>query len=198
MSEMKMLLPWYVNGTLNAKERAAVELHLESCGECRAAEAEIRQISKAIDKGQPTPLIPEAPVSAFMEKTFAEEKRETPGSRVPWLAAAASIAGLLAVTYWFVVVVPEPNVFQTVTDPAGSSEISYIFDLETSAADESVRAAVSDAFAGSHIVESEHGYRLTVSMPSATMTELTEFAEMLREIDGVQSVDIVGVQLPLE
>lgn len=199
MNEMKFLLPWYVNGTLSARERAAVELHLESCGECRTAEAEIRQISKAIDKGQPTPLIPEPPVSSFMDTVFAQDNHVPRSRSVPWFAVAASVIGVIAAGFWFMNSVPDPNVFRTVTDSNRNSEISYVFDLETGiSADESVRAAVAEAFAGGHIAQSELGYRLTVSMPSATMTELNEFAQVLREIDGIQKVDIVGVQLPLE
>lgn len=34
------LLPWYVNGTLDADERAAVDAHLASCDRCRAGLAD--------------------------------------------------------------------------------------------------------------------------------------------------------------
>ena len=51
---------------------------------------------------------------------------------------------------------------------------------------------------GGSIVEFDNGYRVAVSMPSATIKELEVFSDSLRHIDGVQRVDIVGVQLPLE
>ena len=31
-----MLLPWYVNGTLEGAELALIEAHLDECAECRA------------------------------------------------------------------------------------------------------------------------------------------------------------------
>ena len=93
--------------------------------------------------------------------------------------------------------IPEVNVFRTVTDPSGSAEIAYVFDVDA-VADAAVRTSIAEAFAGGDIVQSETGYRLTVSMPSATMKELNEFADVLRQIEGVQRVEIIGVQLPLE
>ena len=37
------LLPWHLNGTLEAGETAEVRQHLETCERCRAALAETRQ-----------------------------------------------------------------------------------------------------------------------------------------------------------
>jgi anti-sigma factor RsiW len=34
--QAQQLLPWYVNGTLEADEAALVEAHLAECAECRA------------------------------------------------------------------------------------------------------------------------------------------------------------------
>lgn len=34
--ELQLLLPWYVTGRLEPDERAQVEAHLETCGECQA------------------------------------------------------------------------------------------------------------------------------------------------------------------
>lgn len=193
------LLPWYVNGTLDAEERAVVVQHLDDCSECRDAVAELRRISSAIENEQPTPLVPEPPVQDFLDNVFAQKRRLPESHHAQWIAVAASVLGLIAVTYWAATILPDANVFRTVTDPRGSAQISYVFDLEiASDADGSVRAAVSNAFVGSSIVPSENGYRVAVSMPSATIKELEVFADSMRQIDGVQRVDIVGVQLPFE
>ena len=34
--QAQQLLPWYINGTLEADERAMVEAHLSDCADCRA------------------------------------------------------------------------------------------------------------------------------------------------------------------
>jgi len=198
-NDVNLLLPWYVNGTLTADERAEVEQHLEECGECRAAVEELRQIAIAVDQGEPTPLVPEPPVADFMDKVFAEKNPAPTKRRLSGLAIAASVLALVAVAYWLVGSLPQANVFQTVTDPSSNAEIAYVFDIDTNpGTDAAVRTAVVEAFGDGDFVQSGDGYRLTVSMPSATMQELDEFANVLRQIDGVQQVEIVGVQLPVK
>ena len=196
-TEVSLLLPWYVNGTLSADEQDKVEKHLVGCAECRDTVEQLRAVSAAVEKAEATPLVPEPPVAEFMERTFAKRSTERSSRRVPVWAIAASLLVAVAASFWIVTSIPEANVFRTVTDPSRSAEIAYVFDIDA-ATDASVRTAVAEAFAGGDIVQSESGYRLTVSMPSATMKELNEFADVLRQIDGVQRVEIIGVQLPLE
>lgn len=198
-TEMSLLLPWYVNGTLAADERDVVEQHLQGCEECRQAVSELRNISGAIEKGEPTPLVPEPPVADFLQKTLANKAPASPVRRMQWWSIAASLLAVIAASYWIFVSIPEENIFRTVTDPGGSTEIAYVFDIETAGrADDSIPMAVAERFTGSDIVQTGSGYRLTVSMPSATMKDLHEYAGILEQIDGVQSVSIIGVHLPLE
>lgn len=46
--EIEVLLPWYVNGQLDAAEVAVVDRHLESCGSCRVQLAEERELRDAV------------------------------------------------------------------------------------------------------------------------------------------------------
>ena len=197
--DTELLLPWFVNGTLSAKEHAAVEQHLEDCTGCREALRELQMVSAAVEQEHTTPLIPEPPVEQFLQDALSEKASDAVPSRMRWFAAAASVLLLVAAGYLGLSLLPEANVFRTVTDPSGTAEISYVFDITAAEIhDASIRAAIDDAFAESKITAAEDGYRLTVSMPSATMKELNEFADMLRQIEGVQQVEIIGVQLPLE
>src|SRR5205085_9113021 len=60
------VLPWYVNATLEAGERRAVEEHLKDCAECRQEVLELRaiqsaEIAIAEEIPIPYPQIPELP-----------------------------------------------------------------------------------------------------------------------------------------
>ncbi|HEX4965310.1 MAG TPA: zf-HC2 domain-containing protein [Thermoanaerobaculia bacterium] len=48
------LLPWYLNRTLDAGERAQVQEHLETCGPCGTALAETRQAASVFARHVPT------------------------------------------------------------------------------------------------------------------------------------------------
>lgn len=45
---IEMLLPWYVNGTLDAEELGQVDRHLDGCAACRGLLAEERQLKMAV------------------------------------------------------------------------------------------------------------------------------------------------------
>lgn len=90
MSHAKIapLLPWYVNGTLDAGQRQAVESELAHCAECRADVAEFERVSAAlqdIDARAPGP-------SEFVfSRTMA---------RIDDLAAQAADTTPAAVRWW--------------------------------------------------------------------------------------------------
>jgi hypothetical protein len=48
MSELHQLLPWYVNGTLDAEERASFEAHLPECRACRDEMSVIEELRKEL------------------------------------------------------------------------------------------------------------------------------------------------------
>ncbi len=197
--DTKLLLPWYVNGTLHAEEQAAVVAHLDRCPACRKEVAELRRVSLAVETAQATPLVPEPRVSEFLDQALGRSGRSGSPRHLPWIAVAASVLALVAISYIVANVVPDRNVFRTATDPRGPVEIAYVFDMNVrDGAHESVYEAVSTSFAGGHIVKSEDGFRVTISMPSVTMNELELLADSLRQVEGVRHVDIVGVQLPIE
>ncbi|HTT13045.1 MAG TPA: zf-HC2 domain-containing protein [Burkholderiaceae bacterium] len=47
------LLPWFVNGTLEAAEQASVERHLQECAACRREVEWLRQLSSAYAESEP-------------------------------------------------------------------------------------------------------------------------------------------------
>jgi hypothetical protein len=98
------LLPWLVNGTLQADERERVERHVRRCLPCRAELAEQRTLQRLVTRH------PAVPVSA--ERDFERLLRRIDGGAAPrreripaWqrhaLAAAAAIIGVgLAAVLW--------------------------------------------------------------------------------------------------
>ncbi|HEX7848650.1 MAG TPA: zf-HC2 domain-containing protein, partial [Sphingomonas sp.] len=46
--QVRQLLPWYINGTLEAGEMATVEAHLADCADCRADLAAERVLARDV------------------------------------------------------------------------------------------------------------------------------------------------------
>lgn len=75
----EMLLPWFVNGTLEGEELALVEQHLESCARCQREVDALRELQAAY---MGTEMLPDAAAS------FQELRRQLDGSRTAWRPAA--------------------------------------------------------------------------------------------------------------
>ncbi len=196
---IELLLPWYVNETLEEREVQSVEAHLHVCADCRNAVRELNALSAAVNQTSATPLVPEAPVDAFLRSldTIPPQRRSA------WfrnrMAVAASLLAFVAVGVFYVMFDRPVGTgeFQTVTQAEGAL-ISYVFEIEFSEDVERGRRALADAAPGATLMHSSGADRIIVTMDSKTVTELDAFAASLQRIDGVDRVALVGVQLPVD
>src|SRR5262245_56700406 len=77
------LLPWYVNGTLAAGERRAVEEHLAGCAACRDEAARCRETEAAVlAAGEVAPSPHPARLARLMERIEQAEADEA-AARLP-------------------------------------------------------------------------------------------------------------------
>jgi putative zinc finger protein len=92
----------YVDGSLNASERAAVADHLEHCDACRLLVAdfdELRRASAAL-----AAMDPPARTWTRIEKAIVDDRRPSGDSRQStiWLAAAAALVLATAGSVWLI------------------------------------------------------------------------------------------------
>jgi len=76
------LLPWFVNGTLDARERDEVDRHLASCERCRIEVRRLRELSRAVHALDVDPACDQAfaRLSAQMDTHASRESARL----VPW------------------------------------------------------------------------------------------------------------------
>ena len=90
------LIHRYLDGELDAGERAAAAAHLAACPDCRAEVAALRRLFFALDELAPTPnLVP------AVRARLARDRQPAPAaSWRRWLAPALQMATVLALLAW--------------------------------------------------------------------------------------------------
>ena len=197
------LLPWYVNGTLDAVERDAVERHLEGCARCAANLASLTDIGLAVQNAGPTPLIPEPDNEVLFETIDRAASRRRRRLAVYGLAASLIVAAV-AVSVVLSTGGPgdtSPAPFETASDGDGGALTDYVFELRFAAdAGRDAQAAVFDTIAAREIValDDSGAYRVVLRLPAASLSELEAFTLGIESRPAVDSVDVVAVQLPMQ
>ena len=106
------LLPWLVNGTLEADERAAVEQHVRECARCRREVEVLQQLRAACTLYEPLPDA--TPALRRLAATLGAPRDATPSRAgcadcfAPWrraprwarFAIVAEFAALIALAVW--------------------------------------------------------------------------------------------------
>jgi anti-sigma factor RsiW len=160
------LIPWYVNGSLPAGERQAVEDHLALCPRCREEERFCRMTAQALQQaGEVAPSPHPAQLGRLMAR-LDEAEREPGGGRLRRLLAAlrswqpASPARALLVAQLAIVILlvglvvwqnrqaNAPAVYRTLSDAkapmAGAARIRVLF------AEDATERQIRDLLLGVH------------------------------------------------
>ena len=155
--EVWMLLPWYVNGTLEGAEFDLVQQHLRVCITCRKELAEQQRLAEAVGQSSVMDLVPQLSFARLLQRIESEgpqvNRRKMGWSKLrslwarlsEWLSGAllpqrawiaVSLLVLLlalapAARFWLSSLSREPQ-YHTLANPnsvpaAGSNEIRVVF-----------------------------------------------------------------------
>lgn len=107
--EIGLLLPWYVNGTLDAMESARVRAHLRGCSRCRDEVAVQRELRAHI---KTTPPVSEVDADLALGKFMARIREESNATRhAPTAGGNDSRRSLGVLLNWFVLPGQRPLVW---------------------------------------------------------------------------------------
>jgi anti-sigma factor RsiW len=161
-SETQELLPWYVNGSLDAVERAKVEAHIADCPECRAEVALERRLQGAVAE---LPVEAEQGWAAMRARMAVAEVRPAPPlsarasvrralgrpATLRWVVAAQAVAAVLVVGVSFgtrQALVPQ---YRTLSAAPVSAAGNVIVMFRPSTSEQRIRGALLAS--GAHLVD---------------------------------------------
>jgi hypothetical protein len=200
--EAAMLLPWYVNDTLDDAERRRVEQHIESCPRCRDDLELLANVRRAVHSGSPAPLVP-APDKARLLTELDRAERPAARRPWPWIAVAASVVAVAALLVWQLVprLAPAPVLFETATAPAATPAINFGLEVRfTPDVGPEERNAFFETIGARELAVplNERVFRVALGLGPVTLAELEQRARQFESRPGIAAARFVAVQLPVE
>lgn len=118
--DVKELLPWFVNGTLNESEQSLVDEHLEDCGECKADVDRLIQLAGPFSSPDPFDRVDAGAAAHAFVEALPERRQHGGQARRQFIATAA---GFVIVAVGLVVALQPQQRFRTLTStPAGAGD----------------------------------------------------------------------------
>lgn len=202
--KVRMLIPWYLNGTLADTEATVVRIHLESCSECRADVAVHERMRLAIVQDEATPIVPSVTASTLLDGLARSESRADSWSPYRKYAVAASLvlAVLIAIVtittdFWSVA---QNQTYQTATSAQKDSKIAYVLQLQFEfGITPEDRERVLDELGGVDIraLENTEAYEMLIHIPNSSLDELERIANEVQSRSEVRFAEFVALQMPV-
>lgn len=203
--EFDLLLPWYVNATLDPVEHERVAAHVASCAECQESVSLLTEVQAAVIRNKATPIVPRPRVNDLLNSIDTS----TPLRRLAWrqsktYIAAAAVTLLLVAT--LMIINPDtqydtPTEFETATSSQGGTSMDYVLSIqfgeETS---ETERDRVLQDIGARDVSggSAEGAYRVIVQLSATSLEELNRYTDSLESLPEVASVQVVALQLPMK
>jgi len=204
-NDLDLLLPWYVNGTLDADECLLLEQHLAACPECRSSVELLQGMNAAAGSDPVSAIVPPPRISELLDTIDAEEDTRATRRKYSAVAAAAAVVAVIIGSAFFVVnrtpYLQQPQVFETATTPGTAVPIEYVFLVEYAAGTSALeRQKFMAEIGGTEIQPGDRPatFRVSAAVPAATAEKLNSYITQLESRDAVRFVQLIAVQLPAE
>ncbi len=199
-----LLLPWFVNDTLELAEHDRVSRHVATCAECRENVSLLAEVQAAVVRNKATPIVPQPRVDELLESISTGNSlhhRDRQQSRTFFAAAAVTLLLIAALIFSN----QEgrsgiPQRYETATSSQVGASMDYVltiqFESGTSPAERDrvlQDIGARDVSGGSD----EGSYRVIVQLSAASLEELDRYTGDLESLSEVSSVVVVALQLPM-
>ncbi len=202
--EINLLLPWYVNDTLEPAEHDRVTRHVNACAECRESVSLLAEIQAAVVRNKATPIVPQPRIDELLDSINTSNPLRNLDRRQSKIFFAAAAVTLLLIAALILSNQEDrsgiPQQFETATSSQDSASMDYVltiqFESGTSPVDRDrilQDIGARDVSGGSD----EGSYRVIVQLSAASLEELDSYTGDLESLSEVRSVAVVALQLPV-
>lgn len=203
-AEVKMLLPWYANGTLGLADHDRVLDHLEACADCRAALSLCIDTQACVQQEGPVAILPATTAAQIIAGGEIRDRSDAQWSgRQKWgIAAALALVALLSV------VALGPNRsgetrnqrFDAATTPGQLQTMDYVLELRFAAgvSVDDRQLIIAGLGGGNTVMSADQVHvKIVVRLPPMSLRELEQYAAEVQSRREILSAEVVALQLPV-
>lgn len=203
--EIDLLLPWYVNDTLDPAEHERVADHAATCKECQENVSLLADVQAAVVRNEATPLVPQPRVNELLESINTDNRLRQSNQSQSTIYFAAAAATLLLIST-LILTNPEDTAgvaqeFETATTIQNGASMDYVLSIQfesgTTLTDRDRVLQDIGARDVSGGVD-EGSYRVIVQLSTTSLEELDSYTGDLESLPEVTSVSVVALQLPMK
>ena len=189
--ELALLLPWYVNDTLENAEREQVALHLAVCDECADAVTSLQAIKSGLIDDRLTPIMPTPNPELVLERADSRAASR----RVFAVAASIVLAAVLLLVAITTQDSLQPTVFETATSGNVPVEMSYGVRLKfVEGTSESERQKIFERINATSIRISDDGiYAVNIALSIESLDELSEVEQRIAALPAIAEASITSM-----
>lgn len=203
--EIDLLLPWYVNDTLDPTEHERVARHVAGCPECRQNVSLLSDLQETVVRKTATPIVPQPRVDDLIDSI---ESRESAGNAQgrSWRPLLAAVAVTIVLTGGLMMIDPDRGAdairtFETATSNRSAPAMDYVLSIQFSPeTSQSERERLLQDIGARDISggSAEGSYRVVVQLATASLEDLDRYTNHLQSLPQVTSVRVVALQLPMK
>ena len=203
--EIRALLPWFVNGTLDSTEQDRTRQHLDLCPDCRRDLSELLALRESILSPAVSVLPPKPNAQDFLnrlDQPLSADGRLARSRHQLLVAASIGLVAIGAGLYLFATRSPPAgNTYLTAAGAQATREFEYVLELRLAAGTGTAERAdlkhSLDALALNG--PDERGrYQLQVRLPAYSLAELDAYCRELETHAAIVSAEAVALQLPVQ
>jgi len=202
--EIDLLLPWYVNNTLDPAEHERFVKHVAACADCQESVSLLAEIQAVVTRNKATPIMPQPRVNELLDSISTDNLLRHRDRQQPMILFVAAAVTLLLIATLILsnqdVRSGMPQKFETATSHQDGASMDYVLRIQfESGTSQTDRDRVLQDIGARDVSGGSGGsYRVIVQLSAASLEELNRYTSDMESLSEVSSVNVLALQLPMQ
>ena len=202
--EIDLLLPWYVNQTLDRREHERIARHVATCNACRESVSLLEEVQQTVIRNKSTPIVPQPRVDDLIDAIETKQSNHNFYGQRSWNLIVAFAATVVLVGTLFLINQGGNSrirqEFETATSTLAGPAMDYVLNIRFEPrVGKSDRDKVLMSIGARDVSRDAAGsYRVIVQLTAESLEDLNVYIDNLVSLPEVESANVIALQLPVK